>query len=79
MSDLLCDVCNLRSHLLRAGLCPGCYKLVYPADVELDGLKVRIADDCFYQCDACPAPIDGPGLCPRCQRELDEQLERMMR
>lgn len=31
----------------------------------------------FYQCDNCPTPLDQPGLCPRCLRDLNKELEDM--
>lgn len=82
MSDLdhSCEACGLWSRTLEHNLCPGCHARVYPEDINLDGLHVRIAGgERFFQCDNCPAPIGGPGLCPRCTAETNDWLERLAR
>lgn len=76
MSDLdhSCEVCGLWPRTLEHNLCPGCHARMYPEDHNLDGLKVRIAER-FDTCMVCLQPIDLPGCCPRCARELEEDFE----
>lgn len=74
MSAEVCDVCLLPSRNIACGMCAYCRsQMRYPDDGQL-----RTPGPArFDTCEICGAEIDGPGYCPRCTRELDEDFEEL--